>query len=49
LWLPLALRYQDLSPEGLQLDLEFIDHVFKLVFINELDWSDAISLSFQLG
>jgi hypothetical protein len=39
LWLPLALRYQDLSPEGLQLDLEFIDHVFKLVFINEYPMS----------
>ena len=32
---PLALRYQDLSPESLQVDLEFIDHVLKLVFINE--------------
>ena len=30
---PLALRYQDLSPEGLQLDLECINHVFKLVSI----------------
>jgi len=32
---PLALRYQDLSPESLQVDLEFIDHVFKLVLINK--------------
>jgi hypothetical protein len=32
---PLALRYQDLSPESLQVDLEFIDHALKLVFINE--------------
>ena len=32
---PLALRYRDLSPEGLQLDLEFIDHVLNLVFIND--------------
>jgi hypothetical protein len=32
---PLVFRYQDLSPEGLQLDLEFIDHALKLVFINE--------------
>jgi len=31
------------------LGLEFLAHVFKLVFINELDWSDALSLSFQLG
>jgi hypothetical protein len=30
---PLALRYQDLSPEGLQVNLVFIDHVFKLVSI----------------
>ena len=42
-----ALRYQDLASECLQLGLEFLDHVFKLVFI--LDWSDAHSLSFQLG
>jgi len=32
---PLRLRYQDLSPESLQVDLEFIDHVVKLVFIDE--------------
>jgi hypothetical protein len=32
---PLALRYQYLSPKGLQLNLEFIDHVLSLVFINE--------------
>ena len=35
----LELRYQDLASEGLQLDLECLDHVFKLVFINEYDWS----------
>ena len=29
----LALRYQDLASEGLQLGLEFLDHVFKLVSI----------------
>jgi hypothetical protein len=32
---PPALRYQDLSPERFQVDLEFIDHVFKIVFIDE--------------
>jgi hypothetical protein len=32
---PLALRYQYISSEGLQLNLEFIDHVFNLVFIDE--------------
>ncbi len=32
---PLALRYQDLSPLSVQVELEFIDHVFKLVFIND--------------
>ena len=32
---PLMLRYQDLSPGSLQMDLEFIDQVVKLVFIDE--------------
>jgi len=43
------LRYHYLSTEGLPLNLEFIDHVLSLVFINEYDWSDALFLSFQIG
>jgi len=32
---PLALGYHYLSTEGLQLNLEFIDHALNLVFINK--------------
>jgi hypothetical protein len=30
---PLALSYQYISSEGLQLNLEFLDHATKLLFI----------------